>query len=70
MLTHFNYYLFHFLNKKGRDPTEGSNKYQGLIISIRRALLDVFWIREPGSVSGKFTIMSNMGTMARAELCL
>ena len=65
MRTHFQCDLCHFQNMKGRDPTEGSNKYEILIIAIRRASLDAFWIRETGTVREDLTMLRKMGNMSR-----
>ena len=65
MLTHFQCGLCYFLNMKGRDPTEGIEKDKRLVIAISRASLDAFWIKEPGTVKGYFTMLRKMGTMAR-----
>ena len=37
---------------KGRDPTDGSNKDEKLIIAIRRASLDAFLAYKQGSKGG------------------
>ena len=55
---------------KGRDPDYGSNKYERLIISIRRASLDAFTTREPGKLRGYLEMLSNMVKMGREELVL
>ena len=70
MLTNFQCDLCRFRNIKGRDPTEEINKYERLIISIRRASLDAFWSIEPGTVRDNLTMLSNMGTMSREDLSL
>ena len=62
--------LCHFLNMKEREPTEESNKDKKFVISIRRASLDEFWSREPGTVRGDFTMLRKMGRMSREELGL
>ena len=65
LLTHFQCDLFHFGNMKGRDPSEGSDKDKKLVISIRRASLDAFCSREPGTVIGNLNMLRKIGTMAR-----
>ena len=45
MLIHFQCDLCHFRDMKGRYPNEGSDIDKILIIYIRRASMDVFWIR-------------------------
>ena len=42
IITHFQCDLCHFRNMKGREPTEGRNKYEILIIAVRRASLVAF----------------------------
>ena len=70
MLTYFQYDLCHFLNMKGRDPTEESKKYYILIIDISPEPLDTFWSRELGTVRGNLTMLRKMGIMVREELGL
>ena len=65
IITHFQCDLCHFLNMKGRDPTKGSNKDEILIIFIRRSSINSFWSREPRTVRGDLTMLSNMGKIAR-----
>ena len=70
MFTYFQCDFCHFINMKGIDLNEGSDKEEKLVISIRRASLDALWIREPGTVRGNFNMLRNMGTMAMEELGL
>ena len=65
MRSHFQCDLCHFRNIKGRGMTNGSYKYEILITAIRRASLDGFWSREPGTVRGNLKIMRNMGKIDR-----
>ena len=44
--------LCHFRNMNRRDPISGCPKDDRTITVIRRAQLDVFWSRRPGTVSG------------------
>ena len=59
-----------FRNIKGRYPTDGSKKYERLIIAIRRAPLDAFWSIEPETIRGDLIVIRKMGTMSRAEVGL
>ena len=70
MTTHFQGALCHLLNMKGRDLNERSDKYEILIVAIRRASLDKFWSREPVTVRVNLTMIRNMGAMAREEIRL
>lgn len=42
----------HFRNMEGRDPSADRVADQALLMHIRRAVLDSFWSREPGTVEG------------------
>ena len=64
MLTNFQCDLCHFQNMKGRDLTEGSDKEEKLVMDIRRASLDAFWSREPGTVRGNLNMLRKMGTIS------
>ena len=44
--------LCHFRNLKGTNPEESDVRDQNLLVHIRRAVLDSFWSREPGTVNG------------------
>ena len=55
---------------KGRDPTDGSDKDERLIILIRRASLEAFWSRKPRAVRGNLSIMRNMQMMDSKDLSL
>ena len=55
---------------KGRDPTDGSDKDERLIIFIRRASLEAFLSRKPGAVRGNLTIMSRMQMMDSKDISL
>ena len=68
MLTHFQCDMCHFRNTKGRDPTDGSNKDERLIIAIRRASLYAFCSIEPGMVRGDLTMLRKMETVDREDL--
>ena len=70
MLKIFQVDLCHFRNTKGRYLTEGSNKYDILIVAIRRASLEAFCVRELGKVRGNLTMLRKMGMMDREELVL
>ena len=49
--------LCHFRNMNRRDPVWRSAKDMDTIEAIRRVLLDVFWAREEGTVSGNLSRM-------------
>ena len=68
ILTNFQFDLCHSQNMKGRYTAEGSNRYEGLIITIRQASLDVFWSRKQGTVRGNLTMLRNMIMMSREEI--
>ena len=68
--THFQCDLCHFRNMKGRYQAEGSEKDEKLVIAKRRTSLDILRIREPGTLRGNLTMLSNMGKMSREELGL
>ena len=70
MLTYFQCELCHFRNIKGRDPTEGSNKDERLLIAVRQASLDAFCSRETGAVRGYLTMLRKIGKMSREEIGL
>ena len=41
-----------------------------LMVETIRAALDIFWIREPGTVRGYLTMLKKLRKMAREELAL
>ena len=49
--------LCHFRNMKRRDPVWRSAKDMDTIEAIRRVILNVFWAREEGNVSGNLSRM-------------
>ena len=53
-----------------RDPATLSEKYMQIWVNIRRATLDAFWIREPGTVKGKLTMVKRLGTVTGDKLVL
>jgi len=60
-ITPFQCDLCHFRNLQGRDPKPGRGKDDRLLVFIRRATLDAFWSREPGTVAknlGQLKLMS------------
>ena len=63
MITHFQYYLCHFKNMKVIYTNSLRQEYNILMITIWRASLYAFLIREPGTVRVNITIMRNMGIM-------
>ena len=50
---------------KGKYPTNGRDKNERSIISIRQASLDAFWSRELGTLRGNLIMLRKMVTMAR-----
>ncbi len=52
LLTPFQCDVCHFTNIMGREPLEGLASDLRMIKCIRRANLDAFWSREPGTVKG------------------
>ena len=50
LLVPFQCDLCHFRNITNRDPGQ-SVEYVKLIVAIRRANLDIFWVKEPGPVA-------------------
>ena len=70
LITHFQCDLCHFRNMKGIELDKGSEKDKKLVISIRRASLDEFWSREPGTVRGNLTMLRDMVKMAKEEIGL
>jgi hypothetical protein len=49
--------LCHFQNIKKRDPFAHDLKYLNLLCGIRRANLDAFWERRPGTVKSNLTLI-------------
>jgi hypothetical protein len=49
--------LCHFQNIKKRDPFSSDLRDLRLLCGIRRANLDAFWARRPGTVKSNFTLM-------------
>jgi hypothetical protein len=49
--------LCHFRNIKKRDPFASGLKDLSLLCGIRRANLDAFWTRRPGTVKINLTLM-------------
>lgn len=58
-ITPFQCDLCHFRNVQQRNPVPVSGKDVGMFVTIRRANLDAFWGREPGTVS------TNLATLRR-----
>ncbi len=55
--------LCHFRKLKGRDPNS-LNQDKDLLAYIRRANLDAFWSREPGTVSNNLALLKRTGKTA------
>ena len=51
-----------------RDSTDGSHKYERLVIFIRRVSHDKFWSREPWILRGNLKVFKEMGMMDRDDL--
>ena len=49
--------LGYFSNIQVRDPNTNKNEDERLMVTIRQAILDAFWIRNPGTVRVNLTIM-------------
>ena len=49
--------LGYFSNIQVRDPYTNKNEDGRLMVTIRQAILDAFWIRNPGTVRVNLTIM-------------
>jgi hypothetical protein len=57
LLCHFQCDLCHFRNIKKRDPFASDLKGLNILCGIRRANLDAFWTRRPGTVKRNLTLM-------------
>jgi hypothetical protein len=57
LLCPFQYYLCHFWNIKKRDRSCHDLLENNLLRGIRRANIDVFWARRPGTVSRNLSMM-------------
>ena len=65
LLTHFQCDLCHFSNIQVREPNTQGEKYTRLMATIRKATLDVFVIREPGTVRGDLTMAKKLRKVAK-----
>ncbi len=63
LLIPFQCELCHFRNLKGRDPNS-LDQDKELLAYIRRANLDAFWSREPGTVSNNLSLLKRTGKTA------
>ena len=62
--------LCHFRYMNCRDPVWRSAKDMDIIEAIRRVLLDVFWAREEGKVSGNLSRMRRDYLDVKARYCI
>ena len=65
ILTQFQCKFFHFRNIKVRSPEGVNKKYQTLLLTMNRALLDAFWIRYPGTIWWNMSMLSKMVGVAK-----
>ena len=60
MIIQFHYEPCHFRNTKGTYQFISFLEEMLLMIEIRRASLDAFWSREPGTFRGYLTMLINL----------
>ena len=70
LLTHFQCDTCHFRNMKEREPKPNSEQYERIMLKTRQDTLYAFWIREPMTVRGKFTMVIKLRGTAKEELGL
>ena len=65
LLTNSHFANLYFRNIQGRDPNSLAGRDMRLMVVIRRATLDVFRIRETGTVKGNLSMVKRLRNVSR-----
>ena len=65
LITHFQCDLCQLSKIQGGDPNPQGGEDMRLMVATIRAALDIFWIREPGTVRGYLTMLKKLMKVAR-----